>query len=71
MARFSRIEVALKMKETGIVPVFYSGDAQLCKQVVKACYNGGIRVFEFTNRGDFASWSLPKSTSGRSMNAPR
>lgn len=55
MARFSRIEVALKMKETGIVPVFYSGDAQLCKQVVKACYNGGIRVFEFTNRGDFAS----------------
>ena len=55
MARFSRIEVALKMKETGIVPVFYSGDAQLCKNVVKACYDGGIRVFEFTNRGDFAS----------------
>jgi 2-dehydro-3-deoxyphosphogluconate aldolase/(4S)-4-hydroxy-2-oxoglutarate aldolase len=55
MARFSRIEVALKMKETGIVPVFYSGDAELCKNVVKACYDGGIRVFEFTNRGDFAS----------------
>jgi hypothetical protein len=28
MARFTRIEVALKMKETGIVPVFYSGDAE-------------------------------------------
>jgi len=55
MARFSRIEVALKMKETGIVPVFYNGDAELCKQVIKACYLGGIRVFEFTNRGDFAS----------------
>lgn len=55
MARFSRIDVALKMKETGIVPVFYSGDAELCKNVVKACYDGGIRVFEFTNRGDFAS----------------
>jgi len=55
MSRFSRIEVALKMKETGIVPVFYSGDAELCKNVVKACYDGGIRVFEFTNRGDFAS----------------
>lgn len=55
MARFSRIEVALKMKETGIIPVFYSGDAELCKIVVKACYEGGIRVFEFTNRGDFAS----------------
>jgi 2-dehydro-3-deoxyphosphogluconate aldolase / (4S)-4-hydroxy-2-oxoglutarate aldolase len=55
MARFSRIEVALKMGETGIVPVFYSGDPGLCKNVVKACYDGGIRVFEFTNRGDFAT----------------
>lgn len=55
MARFSRIEVALKMKETGIVPVFYNGDPELCKKVINACYDGGIRVFEFTNRGDFAS----------------
>jgi 2-dehydro-3-deoxyphosphogluconate aldolase/(4S)-4-hydroxy-2-oxoglutarate aldolase len=55
MARFSRIEVALKMKQTGIIPVFYNGDPGLCKEVVKACYDGGIRVFEFTNRGDFAS----------------
>lgn len=43
------------MKETGIVPVFYHGDPEVCKRVVKACYDGGIRVFEFTNRGDFAS----------------
>ncbi|MFY9153720.1 MAG: bifunctional 4-hydroxy-2-oxoglutarate aldolase/2-dehydro-3-deoxy-phosphogluconate aldolase [Prolixibacteraceae bacterium] len=54
MARFTRIEVALKMKETGIVPVFYHKDAEVCKSVLKACYDGGIRVFEFTNRGDFA-----------------
>ncbi|MCW0482932.1 bifunctional 4-hydroxy-2-oxoglutarate aldolase/2-dehydro-3-deoxy-phosphogluconate aldolase [Gaoshiqia sediminis] len=54
MARFSRIEVAIKMKETGIVPVFYHQDVEVCKSVVKACYDGGIRVFEFTNRGDFA-----------------
>ena len=54
MARFTRIEVALKMKETGMVPVFYHKDAEVCKQVVKACYEGGVRVFEFTNRGDFA-----------------
>lgn len=54
MARFTRIEVALKMKETGIVPVFYHKDAETCKSVLKACYEGGIRVFEFTNRGDFA-----------------
>ena len=54
MARFTRIEVALKMKETGMIPVFYHKDAEVCKKVVKACYDGGIRVFELTNRGDFA-----------------
>ena len=54
MARFSRIEVAIAMKETGMVPVFYHPDTEVCKKVIKACYNGGVRVFEFTNRGDFA-----------------
>ncbi len=55
MARFTRIEVALKMKETGMVPVFFHKDTEVCKKVVKACYDGGVRVFEFTNRGDFAT----------------
>lgn len=54
MARFSRIDVALVMKATGIVPVFYHKDIEVCKQVLLACYKGGVRVFEFTNRGDFA-----------------
>jgi 2-dehydro-3-deoxyphosphogluconate aldolase/(4S)-4-hydroxy-2-oxoglutarate aldolase len=54
MARFTRIQVALKMAETGLVPVFYNKDAEICKKALKACYDGGIRVFEFTNRGDFA-----------------
>jgi len=54
MARFTRIEVALKAKETGIVPVFYHQDVEICKNILKACYEGGVRIFEFTNRGDFA-----------------
>ncbi|MCF0160030.1 MAG: bifunctional 4-hydroxy-2-oxoglutarate aldolase/2-dehydro-3-deoxy-phosphogluconate aldolase, partial [Bacteroidaceae bacterium] len=29
-------------------------DAEIAKKVVKACYDGGVRAFEFTNRGDFA-----------------
>lgn len=41
--------------KTGMVPVFYHADAEIAKQVVKACYEGGVRAFEFTNRGDFAS----------------
>ena len=54
MSAFSRISVALKMHETGLIPVFYHKDTAVCKKVLKACYEGGVRVFEFTNRGDFA-----------------
>lgn len=39
---------------TGMVPVYYNKDVETAKQVVKACYEGGVRAFEFTNRGDFA-----------------
>ena len=42
------------MKHTGMVPVFYNADVEISKQVIKACYEGGVRAFEFTNRGDFA-----------------
>ena len=37
-----------------MVPVFYHKDVETARQVVKACYEGGVRCFEFTNRGDFA-----------------
>lgn len=42
------------MGQTGMVPVYYNGDVEVAKKVVKACYDGGVRAFEFTNRGDFA-----------------
>ena len=42
------------MYDTGMVPVFFNPDLDVCKQVVRACYEGGVRVFEFTNRGDYA-----------------
>lgn len=54
MAQFTRIEVANTMKETGLVPLFYHPDAAVARQVVKACYEGGARLLEFTARGDFA-----------------
>ncbi|MDA1122204.1 MAG: bifunctional 4-hydroxy-2-oxoglutarate aldolase/2-dehydro-3-deoxy-phosphogluconate aldolase, partial [Bacteroidetes bacterium] len=25
-----------------------------CKSVLRACYDGGVRIFEFTNRGEYA-----------------
>lgn len=54
MARFDKQAVLAKMGNTGMVPVFYHKDVDVAKQVVKACYDGGVRAFEFTNRGDFA-----------------
>ncbi|MGB0837230.1 MAG: bifunctional 4-hydroxy-2-oxoglutarate aldolase/2-dehydro-3-deoxy-phosphogluconate aldolase [Flavobacteriaceae bacterium] len=54
MAQFSRIEVAEKMKETGMIPLFFNSDIEVSKQVLKACYDGGARLLEFTARGDFA-----------------
>ncbi|MBR5811642.1 MAG: bifunctional 4-hydroxy-2-oxoglutarate aldolase/2-dehydro-3-deoxy-phosphogluconate aldolase [Alistipes sp.] len=54
MARFSKIAVLTAMSNTGMVPVFYNPDLEVTKQVVKACYEGGVRAFEFTNRGEFA-----------------
>ncbi|MDR0385177.1 MAG: bifunctional 4-hydroxy-2-oxoglutarate aldolase/2-dehydro-3-deoxy-phosphogluconate aldolase [Prevotellaceae bacterium] len=54
MARYTRIQVCREIFETGMLPIFYHKDAEVMQQVLKACYNGGVRVFEFTNRGDFA-----------------
>lgn len=54
MSKFKKIDTIGIIRSTGIVPVFYNADIELTKKVVKACYDGGIRAFEFTNRGDGA-----------------
>lgn len=54
MAQYTRIEVVNQMKESGLVPLFYHPDIEVAKAVLKACYDGGARLMEFTNRGDFA-----------------
>ena len=54
MARFDKLKVLSTMVGRPVVPVFYHADISVAKQVVKACYDGGVRAFEFTNRGDYA-----------------
>jgi 2-dehydro-3-deoxyphosphogluconate aldolase / (4S)-4-hydroxy-2-oxoglutarate aldolase len=54
MPRFTRLEVYNKIMEARVVPLFFHKDLETCKNVVKACYTGGLKVFEFTNRGDNA-----------------
>ena len=47
MSKFDKISVLNKIGSTGMVPVFYHKDAEVAKKVVKACYDGGVRAFEF------------------------
>ena len=54
MARFSRMQVLNAIFDLGLVPVFYHADVETACRVVGACAEGGARVVEFTNRGDFA-----------------
>jgi len=57
MARHKRMHVLNTILETGVVPVFYNGDVETAKKIIDACYAGGIKAIEFTNRGDFA-WNV-------------
>lgn len=54
MARFTRLDVYQSMLASGLVPLFYHPDVTVSQKVIKACADGGARVLEFTNRGDFA-----------------
>jgi len=54
MSHKPKSEVVGTMKESGLVPVFSHPDPEICKGVIKACYEGGLLVFEFTNRAQFA-----------------
>lgn len=54
MARFDRLTVLNTMLADGMVPLFYHSDLDTAQQVAAALANGGGRILEFTNRGDFA-----------------
>jgi 2-dehydro-3-deoxyphosphogluconate aldolase/(4S)-4-hydroxy-2-oxoglutarate aldolase len=42
------------LQQAPIVPIFYDADAEYARQALQACYDGGLRTFEFTKRGPAA-----------------
>ncbi len=54
MLRHTPAETLATLIRHPVVPVFYHADAAHAQRVVQACYTGGIRVFEFVNRGEQA-----------------
>ncbi len=51
MTTFSIDSIQQAMRTSGMIPVFYNADIEVAKGVLDASYKGGVRVFEFTNRG--------------------
>ena len=60
MASFTKSEVIKALEATRVVPVFYNPDPETSKNVMKACYEGGVRLFEFTLRGAAAAQVFPQ-----------
>ena len=54
MPRHTAAETLATLLRHPVVPVFYHADAAYAQRIVQACYAGGIRVFEFVNRGEQA-----------------
>jgi 2-dehydro-3-deoxyphosphogluconate aldolase / (4S)-4-hydroxy-2-oxoglutarate aldolase len=53
--KFTKEQLYAKLSEVPIMPLFNHPDLAVSKAVVKACYDGGITVFEYTNRGEGAA----------------
>jgi 2-dehydro-3-deoxyphosphogluconate aldolase/(4S)-4-hydroxy-2-oxoglutarate aldolase len=49
-----------KIKDQKIVPLFYNESFEVSKNTIKALYEGGIRVIEYTNRGSQALENFTK-----------
>ena len=54
MAYYSKYTVLNQLFTDRLVPLFYNSDVEVSKKIIAACYHGGSRLLEFTNRGDFA-----------------
>lgn len=54
MSRFSRLETIIKIREIGLIPLFFNSDIDASISIFKACADGGATCIEMTNRGDGA-----------------
>ncbi len=51
MSSLSKNEVLTKIIDSQILPLYYHDDYERCERNIMACYDAGLKVFEFTNRG--------------------
>jgi 2-dehydro-3-deoxyphosphogluconate aldolase / (4S)-4-hydroxy-2-oxoglutarate aldolase len=47
----SRTKIIEQIKSDGLLPLYFNADAEQSLAILKALYEGGVRVVEYTNRG--------------------
>lgn len=63
-------EILKKIREVRLMPLFYHEDAGIAKEVMKAVFEGGLYLMEFTNRGGKAFSVFKKLVSYKSEHYP-
>lgn len=53
-------ELLKRIPEQGILPLYFYKDPEVSIRVLRALYNAGIRIIEYTNRGEAALSNFKK-----------
>jgi 2-dehydro-3-deoxyphosphogluconate aldolase/(4S)-4-hydroxy-2-oxoglutarate aldolase len=68
--RFSIQQILEKLEASPVVPLFFHADAIYAQSLLDACYAGGLRAFEFTNRGANAAATFAQLSKHVAANLP-
>ena len=63
-------ETIQAIQQQGFVPLFYHEEFSVCERVVDTLYHSGVRIIEFTNRGQNAKYVFEKLIQKRNEKWP-
>ena len=63
-------QVTNKIVEQGMLPLFFNADETVSVEILRVLYRSGIRVFEYTNRGEAALKNFTKMVAVRNSEMP-
>ena len=63
-------QVTNKIVEQGMLPLFFNADETMSVEILRGLYRAGIRIFEYTNRGEAALKNFTKMVDVRNAEMP-
>ena len=63
-------QVTNKIVEQGMLPLFFNADETVSVEILRVLYRSGIRIFEYTNRGEAALKNFTKMVAVRNSEMP-